>query len=141
VAANDAPQPQARRHRHGHRHPHPAAHQLHPQLVGLDVLQVDSPLLDQVLMHPLAVLIRAGQPRGHGALIGPEGRNDGLDRTAVAQQSQDERHHVCARPQPVEGRVGGGRDGLTTGGTPIALLPLAMHTHVPLPTLSSSGAL
>ena len=84
-------------HRQGHRHPDPAAHQLHPQLVRLDVLQVHPPLLDQVLMHPLAVLARAGQPGGHGALIDPEGRDDGLGRTAVAQQGQHQRHH---RPRP-----------------------------------------
>jgi hypothetical protein len=36
------------------------------------VRQVDPPLLDQVLMHPLAVLARAGQPRGRGALINPK---------------------------------------------------------------------
>ena len=54
------------------------------------------PCWTTVLMHPLAVLARAGQPGGHGALIDPEGRHDGLGRTAVAQQGQDERHHVRA---------------------------------------------
>jgi len=35
------------------------------------VLQVDLPVLDHVLMHPLAVLARAGYPGGHGALVDP----------------------------------------------------------------------
>jgi len=42
------------------------------KLVRLDVLQVDTTLLDHVLMHTLAVLARACQPRGHAALTNPK---------------------------------------------------------------------
>jgi len=68
VAADDAPQPQARRYGHRQRHLHSAPNQLHPQLVGLDVLQVGLALLDDVLMH-LSPL-----PPGEGE-GGDEGRN------------------------------------------------------------------
>jgi hypothetical protein len=89
----DPPQPQPRRHRHGHGPPEPAAHQLHPQLVGLAVRQVHTPWPDHVLMPPLAVLPRTGQPGGHGTRLDPAGGDDGLGGTAVAQPRQDERHH------------------------------------------------
>ena len=122
------------------RHPHPAAHQLHPQLVGLDVLQVHLAVLDHVLMHPLAVLAGTGQPGGHGALIQAEGGDDGLDRTAVAQQGQ---HHVSPRPPPlqaVEGRALGGREGLATGGAADSAGPLGYARECSLPLLASGRA-
>jgi hypothetical protein len=42
AAADDAPQPQPAGHGKGHRHPQAAAQHLDPQLVGLDVLDIDS---------------------------------------------------------------------------------------------------
>lgn len=69
---------------------------------------------------------RACQPCGHGALIESEGGDNSLGRTAMAQQGQDECHHIRirGRPQQVEGRAFGGGEGLATADTPIALPPL-----------------
>ena len=72
-------------------------------------------------------MARAHPPSGYRALIQAKGRHGGLSRTAVAQQGEHQRHHVCRRPQPVEGRGFGGREGLATDHAPIALLRLAMH--------------
>ena len=82
-------------------------------------------------LHPLDVLARASQPRSPGALLDPAGDDDGLGRTAMAQRGQDEHHHIRCRPQPVEGRIVGGREGLATGSTAIPLLRLAMHPNNP----------
>ena len=86
LGTDDAPQPQPRGDCQRHGQPHAAADQLDSQFIGLDVLQVHTTLLDHVLMHPLAVLARACQSRGYSALIDAEGGDDGLGRTAVAQQ-------------------------------------------------------
>src|SRR5215218_5270970 len=92
-------------------------------------------------MHPLAVLPGTCQPRGHGALIDSAGGDDGLGGTAVAQPSQDERHHIGGRPQSRAGRIFGGGERLATRGTAIALLRWAMHPNVPLPYRSSGRTL
>jgi hypothetical protein len=64
----------------------------------------------------------------------------GVDRTARAQPGQDERHHVCSRPQPIEGHALGGHEGLATTGPAIALRCVAMPPHVPLAPLPSGRA-
>jgi hypothetical protein len=94
-----------------------------------------------VLTPPLAGLPRPGQPGSHGALIDPKSRDDGLARTAVMRQAQDKHHHVRGRPQPVEGRGFGRREGLPTRGAAIALHRSARHVNVPSLTLSSGGVL
>ena len=62
-------QPQPARDSHGHRMPQTAADRLDPQFIGLDVLQVDLPLLNKVLLYLLAVLSGPLQPGGHGPLV------------------------------------------------------------------------
>ena len=71
-------QPQPTRDGQGHGLPGALADQLDPQLVGLDVLEVDLPLLHQVLVHLLAVLPSPLQPGGHRPLIQQEGGHTGL---------------------------------------------------------------
>jgi hypothetical protein len=101
------------------------------------VLQVHLALLDEVLMPLLAVLAGATQPGRHGALIG----DDGLERTAVPQQGEDDGPQLRGRPQPIARHTFGGREGLATARTAIALFPWAMHAHVPLAHLASGMAL
>ncbi|MBI2942337.1 MAG: hypothetical protein HYY04_18060 [Chloroflexi bacterium] len=62
-----------------------SADHLDPELVGLDVLQVDLALLDEVLVNFLAVLPRLGLPASHRSLVEAEGGDDGLDRATVAE--------------------------------------------------------
>jgi hypothetical protein len=64
-----------------------------------------------------------------------------VDRTAVAQQRQDERHHVGRSPPPGERRARGGGEGPATAETAIPLLHLAMYPNVPVPHLPSGRAL
>jgi hypothetical protein len=52
-------------------------------------------VLDQVLMHALAVLAGPRLPGRHRAFIQPEGGDDRLERAAVAQQGHDERDQLA----------------------------------------------
>ncbi len=58
-----------------------------PQFVSLDVLEVDLTLLDQLLVHLLAVLPGTPQPTRHGPLIQSEGVHHRLDGAAPAEQT------------------------------------------------------
>ena len=101
---------------------------------------VDLPLLDQVLVPLLAVLPGAVLPGSHRALIHPEGSNNGLQRAAMTQQRQHDRHQVGGVLQAEEGRAGGGGKGAPTGGAAIAPFLLAMHPDVPLADLPPGRA-
>jgi len=140
LRADRAAQPQPGGHGQGQRHPHPLAHQLHPQLVGLHVLQVELPLLHQVGVDRPAVRPGSREPGRHGTFIEPEGRDNRLRWTAMAQQGQHERHLVGRAAQPVEGRARRGREGPPARVADIALLRLAMHADVALPHLPSGRA-
>jgi hypothetical protein len=59
------------------------------------VLQVELPLLHQVGVDRLAVRPGPREPGRHGAFIEPEGRDNRLRRTAMAQQGQHERHLIA----------------------------------------------
>jgi hypothetical protein len=86
------------------------------------VLQVHLPLLDHMLMHPLALLASTDQPGSDGPLIQAKGCDDGLEGTAVAQQGEDDGHQVRSRVLPVEGRALRSGEGLPTGATAITLI-------------------
>src|SRR5918998_939749 len=79
-------------------------------------------------------------PGGHGPLIEPEGGDDGLQRTAMAEQGDHERHHVERSLEAVQRGVAGGDEGLATGGTAIPLLLAAMNADVAQARLPACGA-
>jgi hypothetical protein len=58
------------------------------------MLQVHLALLDHRLMDLLTVLAGTPQPGGYGPLIQAKSGDDGLDRTAIAQQRQDGRDQI-----------------------------------------------
>src|SRR4029434_10185299 len=66
-----AAKPYARLYDHGQRHPHNAALFLDPEFIGLHLSQV-AWLLDQILVHGLALTARAGPPPPAGALVRPK---------------------------------------------------------------------
>ena len=105
LTADHPTQPQPCWHRQGQGHPDLGADLLHPQLVGLHMLDIDLPLLHQVRVDPLAVLAGTREPARHRPLIEPERRHDRLRRAAMAQQRQHQ-HRQLGRPvQPIERRV------------------------------------
>ena len=67
--------PQPGPHHHGHGHPDDTALFLDTQLVGLDLSQVTG-LLDQRLVHSLALPTQAGPPLRDGALVKPPRHHD-----------------------------------------------------------------
>ena len=158
VGTDHAAQPEAGGHAHGHRLPHaspprpragrsagcglgPALRplctgrgaDLHVDLVSLHVLEIHLPRLHQMRMHPLALRARPLLPGGHRALIQPERRHDGLQRTAVRQQRHHRRHHRGRRAQPKERCPCRRAKGAPTGVAAIAPLLVTMDADVPLP--------
>ena len=58
----------------------------------------------------------------------------------MAQQGQHQRHLAGGRPQPIEGRPGGGREGPPARAADISLLLLALHPDVALASLPPGRA-
>ena len=105
LTADHPTQPQPRWHRQGQGHPDLGANLFHPQLVRLDVLEVELPLFHQVLMHPLAVLPRTGEPARHRSLIEPERGDDRLRRAPMTQQREHQHRQLGRLVQPIERRA------------------------------------
>ncbi len=140
VRADRPAQPQAGWDGQRQGHPDPLAHALHPQFIGLDVLQIAVSLLHQVCVHLLAVAPRPGEPPGHRAFIQAKRGDNSLRRAALAQQGEHHRHQVGRAAQPVEGRARRGRKGAPARVTHIPVFRLAMHPDVALPHLASGRA-
>jgi len=62
-------QPQARRNHHGHRHPRDHPRAFRPDLIGLDVLQIQLGLHHLICMDLLAVRARSFLPSGYGSFV------------------------------------------------------------------------
>ena len=127
--------------RHGHRHPEPPAHRLDVQLVGLDVPQVNLPAQDQLLVKALTMTARPIPSGGDRPLIEPEGDDDGLHRTVVAEQSNHDGHQVDGFLEAVERRVARGGESLAAGEASVTALLPAMHVDVAESELSAYGAI
>ena len=138
--ADHPTQLQPRRHRHGYRHPDSLAHHLYLHLVGLDVTGVRLPLLNDVLVDPLAALAHSRLTGSHGALVQAEGGDNGAYRAAKVQQGEHDHHQVRRLVQSLEGRPLGGNEGLSTGVAHIAAFLLTLDADVALPNLPSGGA-
>jgi len=139
LSANHTAQPQARRDCHRHRLPGTTTDQLDPQPIGLDVLEVNLTLLDQVLVELLSMVTSSLKPGSHGTFIQAEGCHDRLDWTAMCQQGQDDHQQIGRLSQAIEWRAAAGSECPTTCLTAIALLLLAMDCYVALPELASCG--
>src|SRR5207249_5189294 len=108
--------------------------------VGLDMLEIDLTLLDQVLVHLLAVLPGALQPRGYGPLVQQEGVHDRLDRTAPTEQAQHYQHQLRRALQAEQRRPTRGGKGVATDGAPVAPLLLTVHPDRALAGLATGRA-
>src|SRR5437660_5147018 len=113
LLADLAAQPQAGLHHHGHGHPDHTALLLDAQLVGLDLSEVPW-LLDQILVHGLALTARAGPPSRYSAFVEAKRRHNRLHGTPMGEQRHDEAHRLGRGTQPIEDRACGGAEGLLT---------------------------
>ena len=98
-----AREPQACLDHHRQRHPYDTPLGLDADLIGLDVPKVPG-LLDQLLLHGLALAAGTSLPRRDRPLVIPKGDDDCLQWAAVRQKRQHERHGLGGRPQAVERR-------------------------------------
>jgi hypothetical protein len=132
-------QPQARLDHQGHRHPHHLPLFFDTKLIGLHL--TDFPwLLDQVVVHGLAVLPSTLVPVPHCPLVQAKGGYNGLHRTAMGEQRHHHRHHVLGFLQPVERRPPGLRKRLVADVTEVASFLVTMDADVTSSNFSSGGA-
>ena len=92
--ADLAGQPQATANGQRQRLPHSPLAEPDPEFISLDVDLVDRAVVDQVLLNALGLLATALQPGADGVLMQPVGEDDGLHRTAMRQQGQDDDHQL-----------------------------------------------
>ena len=104
------------------------------------MLEVDLPLLHQVLVHLLAVLPSPLQPGGHGPLVQQEGVHDRLDRAAPTDQIQHHQHQPRRALQAEERGARGRGKGATTDGAQVAPLLPTMHPDRAAPRLATCRA-
>ena len=132
-------QPQACADHHGQSHPDNAALFLDADLVGLHLPQITW-LLDEMLLHSLAVPAASRHPTRHRPLIIAKRNNNRLQWTTVGHQ----RHHKTDRlrrgPQAIEGRALRGGERLVALGAHEAVVLPRVDANVALACLSSGGA-
>jgi len=136
LLADLAAQPQACLDHHGQCHPHDTALLLDTDLIGLHLPQVPW-LLDQILVHGLALTARAGPPIGNGPLVKPKSRHNRLQGTPMGQQAHNEHHGLCRGAQPIEDRAFCSAEGLMTLVTDEPLFLLGMDTNIALADVAS----
>src|SRR5438093_12919956 len=123
LLADLAAQPQTCLDHDGECHPHDTALFLDAQLIGLHLPQVPW-LLDQILVHGLALTARAGPPTRYGALVEPKRRHNRLYGAPMGEQGHHDDHSLTRGAQPIENRARGGTDGFVTLVADAALLLL-----------------
>src|SRR4051812_1591557 len=94
-----------------------------------------------MLVEPLTVLTGPVAPAGDRPLVEPEGGDDGLDRAAVAEQRDHDRHQVDGSLEAGERGVAGGGEGPAAGGAAKAALFLTVHADVAEAGLPACGAI
>src|SRR4029453_3862606 len=108
-----AAQPQPCCDHHGQCHPHDAALFLDPEFIGLYLAPI-AWLLDQILMHRLALTARSSPPSGDGTLVKAKCRHDRLHGTPVGKQGPPEHHRLCRGTQPIEDSPWAGAESFMT---------------------------
>src|SRR4051812_48004880 len=99
------------------------------------------PPQDNSLVKLLAMSPGPVPPGGDGALVEPEGGDDGLHRAAVAQQGDHDRHHIGRLLEAVVRGVAGGGEGPAAVGAAVTTLLSAMDADVAAPELPPCGAI
>src|SRR5512135_1171520 len=140
VEADHPAQPEPRRDGHRQSHPEPPGHHLDVQLIGLDVTQLDLTAQDVMLVEALPVPARSIAPGGDGPLVEPEGGDDRLQRTAMAEQGQHDDHQLGRLLEAVERGVVSSGEGPITGGTAVTPLLATVNADVSEPALPACGA-
>ena len=93
-----------------------------------------------MLVEPLTVAAGPIAPVGDGPLVEPEGGDDRLDRTAMAEQGDHEGHQIDGLLESVERSIAGGGEGAAADGASITPFLAAMDGDVAEAELASCGA-
>jgi len=127
-------------HRHGAQS-HPRNHfaPFHPNFIGLNMYQVQLPLLDNGLRHVLAVDSRSISPTSHRTLIQTTGMDNRLNRTTIGQERHHDHHQIYRFAQPLKHGSPTGAEGPFAYLTAIALPLAIMDDNVALVLLASCG--
>ena len=110
------------------------------EFVGLDMPQLDLALKDPMLVELLTMAAGPIAPVGDGPLVEPEGGDDRLDRTAMAEEGDHEGHQIDGLLESVERSIAGGGEGATAGGASVTPFLAAMDGDVAEAELASCGA-
>jgi hypothetical protein len=140
VCAHLARQPQTGADPHRQGHPHDTPLGLDADLVALHLPQVTG-VLDQMLLHGLAVDASACPPTRHRPLVEAERDNDGLQRTAMCQQRDHQAHRLGRGPQALQRRAFCSRERLMARRAEEPLVLARVEAHIALAGLASGGAL
>ena len=119
-------------------HPDNAPLSLHAYFVGLYLAEF-SRLLDQMLLHRLPLGAPSAHPPRHSPLVEAKRCHDGLGRTAVCQQSDDQADRLRRGPQAIQGRAFRNAACLVAHGAQEAPLLARVDTDVALAALASGG--
>ena len=134
-------QPQPRRHHHGQTHPRDQLAPLHADFIGLHVNQIQLALLDQRVMHLLAVRPGSITPTRHRALIQAKGMHDRLHRTPIRQERHHYYDHLGRLAQPSKQRPFLRAERFSAGLAPVPWSLAPMTDDSALPNLPSCFAL
>src|SRR5207245_2792471 len=99
---------------------------------GLDVLQVELPGFEVVLVDGGAVGAGPSLPGSDGAFVEPEGSDDGGQGATMNKQGDDAKEQGLLLVQAIEGGAGGGGECLVAGGAAEASFLVGVDKDVAL---------
>jgi hypothetical protein len=137
VETDGPSKPQAGRNHHGQAHPGDQLSPFDPHLVGLDMDQIKSSLLDHRLVQNLTVVPGSISPTRHRSLIESEGVDNRLEWTAIRHQGDDHDNQLCWLAQPFHHCSSPRAKRVTTVATAIASPLAIMDANIALSDLAS----
>src|SRR5207247_8131174 len=102
-----------------------------PDLVGLDMDQIKSSLLDHPLVQNLTVVPGSISPIRHRSFIESEGMDNRLEWTAIRHQGDDHDNQLCWLAQPFHHRSSPRAKRVTPAVTAIASPPALIDPDAP----------
>ena len=130
-------QPQARRNHQSQAHPCDHLAAFYPNFVGLNVYQIQLSLLNHLLMHLLTMPPCSITPLGDGSFIQVKRMDNGLNRAAIRQESNDDHDQFHGLAQSFKHRSSMRAERLFANLTPIALSPAIMDRNLAHSDLAS----
>jgi hypothetical protein len=107
--------------------------------IGLNVHQIQLPLLNDCLMHLVTMDSRSIAPIRHSSFIQTKGMHNGLDWASVGQERHDNYNEISRFTQALEHRSPTSTEGVFADLTAIALPFAIMNDDVALFLLAACG--